>query len=225
VICALACATSPILQILPFAFSIRAEDRDGDGRPDIWRLYDDRGALVEVDIDTNRDGAADVKEHYHHGILTRRESDRDFNGQIDLVEDFSDGSRGDVRVLMDVDYDGAADQLVVFHNGRRVLVKEVAGGTAAAGRRVGRSAVVRRGRQGSTTLVALSNPFRDDTTVAGTTWSEPDSWVPVSTSRALPADAIQVLAPGRAPSRQITARLSLLRSTIASRAPRGPPLS
>src|SRR5579864_6721132 len=67
---------------------VRTEDRNGDGRPDVWRTYDRRGRLTEVAFDTNFDGRSDVLEYYDQGALVRRETDRNFDGRVDLVESF-----------------------------------------------------------------------------------------------------------------------------------------
>src|ERR1700733_5200776 len=74
-VCAAVAAVSP-RSSLGF---LRTEDRDGDGRPDVWRTYDRQGRLSEVAIDTNFDGRSDVREFYERSFLVRRESDRDFN--------------------------------------------------------------------------------------------------------------------------------------------------
>jgi hypothetical protein len=102
---------------------VRTEDHNGDGRPDVWRAYDRHGQLSEVAFDTNFDGRSDVHEYYEHGALVRRESDRDFNDRVDLIEEFDPTTRERVRSVEDVDYDGTADLLVLFQGGRPVFHK------------------------------------------------------------------------------------------------------
>src|SRR5262245_39724858 len=135
---------------------IATEDVNQDGRPDVWRFYDDRGELTHASIDTNFDGRPDREEEYEAGALRRRESDRNFDGQIDLVEDF-DGVSGDrVREVFDVDFDGRADLLVFFHDGRPVR-SEWASQIASAARR---SSENRAGDSTSSRgLIPLENPF------------------------------------------------------------------
>src|SRR5580692_13067095 len=99
---------------------VRVEDRNGDGRPDVWRTYDRQGRLTEVALDTNFDGRSDVLEYYDQGALIRRETDRNFDGRIDLIESFDRITHERVRSLTDVDYDGRADLLVLFSHGRTV---------------------------------------------------------------------------------------------------------
>src|ERR1700757_1203811 len=87
-LCVLGCALTAALSLRPVARGIRTADRNGDGRPDLWRIYDSHGQLAEVDVDSNFDGSPDVHELYERGSLIRRESDRNFNGFTDLIEEF-----------------------------------------------------------------------------------------------------------------------------------------
>src|SRR4051812_42651533 len=95
-------------------------DRNRDGRPDIWRSYDPRGQVAEVAIDSNFDGRSDIREYYRGGALVRRETDRDFNDRVDLVQEFDPKTRELVRAVTDLDFDGVADLLELFHGGRTV---------------------------------------------------------------------------------------------------------
>jgi hypothetical protein len=81
----------------------------------------DHGDLVERHLDTNGDGRADVVEYYANGVLLRRDSDRDFNGVTDLVEDFDAQTQQRVRLIVDQDYDGTADLLLLFRDGQAVV--------------------------------------------------------------------------------------------------------
>jgi hypothetical protein len=99
---------------------ISTDDRNGDGRPDVWRMYDAAGHLVEVAVDSNFDGRSDVREIYTNGHLTRRESDRNYDDRVDLIEDFDATTDQRVRSTVDANYDGTADLLVLFADGRPV---------------------------------------------------------------------------------------------------------
>src|SRR5882757_7352939 len=104
--CAVACVVLVAMSLWSRAGSVRTEDQNGDGRPDVWRTYDRRGQLSEVAFDTNFDGRSDVREYYEGRGLVRRESDRDFNGRVDLVQEFEPTTHEPVRSLVDVDFDG-----------------------------------------------------------------------------------------------------------------------
>src|SRR5580765_2076236 len=128
-------ATSPIISICVVVCAaaaslswwargdVRAEDQNHDGRPDVWRAYDRQGRLASVALDTNFDGRSDVQEYYERGALVRRESDRNFNDRVDLVQEFDATTREALRSVVDVDFDGTADLLVVFQGGQPVFSK------------------------------------------------------------------------------------------------------
>jgi hypothetical protein len=99
---------------------ISTDDRNGDGRPDVWRTFDAAGHLVEVAVDSNFDGRSDVREIYADGNLVRRESDRNYDDRVDLIEDFDEITHEHVRSEVDADFDGSADLLVLFRDDRPV---------------------------------------------------------------------------------------------------------
>jgi hypothetical protein len=96
-------------------------DINRDGRPDVWQYYDSRGVLLRVNVDTNFDGRSDVQELYENGHLIRRESDRNFDDRVDLVEEFDAITGQHTRSVVDADFDGRADLIVLFSNGTPVF--------------------------------------------------------------------------------------------------------
>jgi hypothetical protein len=119
IVFALLCAAAASVSFGPASRAV-TEDRNGDGRPDVWRTYDRQGRLSEVAIDTNFDGRSDVHEYYDAGTLVSRESDRNFDDRVDLVQQFDYTTHDQLRAVEDVDYDGRADVLVLFQGGRPV---------------------------------------------------------------------------------------------------------
>jgi hypothetical protein len=117
---AFVCAAALTVSLWPSAEMVRTEDQNHDGRPDIWRFYDRHGQLTRVEFDTNFDGRSDRRDYYRDGTLTRSESDRNFDNRIDLIEEFDVSGRQHVRSIVDADFDGAADLLVLFQDGRPV---------------------------------------------------------------------------------------------------------
>src|SRR5262249_54375862 len=141
----------------PHAGSVVSEDLNHDGRPDVWRFYDADHHLTEVFRDTNLDGQLDVREYYEEGALVRRESDRDFNNQIDLVEDF-DAITGDRRrSVVDLDYDGKADLLVLFQGKNAVFVKAAPQAAFSRTRHAAHAPV-----RANDVLLPLDDPFSAD---------------------------------------------------------------
>jgi hypothetical protein len=140
--------------------STRTEDLNRDGRPDVWRAYGRDGRIARVAVDTNFDGRSDVEELYENGILVRRQTDRNFDDQIDLVQDFDPSTRQIVRSLTDVNADGVADLLVLFQNGTPVFSKWI---SAGARNRLPETLVARAAAQRSNQpLSALRDPFSGD---------------------------------------------------------------
>src|SRR5262249_23082435 len=140
------------------------EDRNHDGRPDVWRSYNANGQLVSVALDTNFDGRSDGNEFYDNGALVRRELDRDFNNQIDLVQEFDPATRQIVRSISDVDADGIADVLLLFQDGKPVYSKwaHAASGLFDSSETSAVDDVRQR------PLRALADPFTGDLAVKGT---------------------------------------------------------
>jgi len=185
-LCVVACATVAAVEVWPTARHLRTEDHNGDGRPDVWRRYDNRGQLTEIDVDSNFDGSPDIEEYYEQGILVRRESDRNFNGQADLVEEFDAEAQERTRSVVDTDYDGTADLLVLFRDGQPVFSERTRPGIAT-----GSSPGIDHGGAGH--LVRLMDPFESDTAVRAThTASNADGCVGLSSSGGLPRSRVAV---------------------------------
>jgi hypothetical protein len=162
---------------------IRTADRNHDGHADIWRTYDGRGQVTEIDLDTNFDGSQDVQEYYQRGVLVRRESDRNFNGQTDLVEEFDPTTQVRTRSVIDLDDDGAADVLVLFRDGRPVFSEQ----SCIKAADLQRHALPAVQPDAGDRLIRLLDPFADETSVSRTPLPISDvEWVGLSTSGGLP---------------------------------------
>ena len=148
VVCVVACATVAAVTLPPDARRVVVEDRNQDGLPDAWRHYDQSGRLTEVSLDSNFDGRSDIEEFYDaRGAILRRSSDRNFNGQMNLVEEFDPATHEHARSVVDIDYDGSADLLVLFRDGQRSskLARPCAG-RSPAGRKSRRAVPESRAR-------------------------------------------------------------------------------
>jgi hypothetical protein len=137
----------------------RTEDRNRDGRPDVWRSYARDGRVARIAVDTNFDGRSDVEEFYEDGALIRRESDRDFNDQIDLVQEFDRATQQIVRSVSDVNFDGVADLLVLFQDGRPVYSEWA---HAIRALPVHATDITATSRTASQPLTSLGDPFSGD---------------------------------------------------------------
>jgi hypothetical protein len=156
----LTCLTAGLFSIsLPYR-STSTEDLNRDGRPDLWRAYGRDGRIARITVDTNFDGRSDVEELYENGILVRRQTDRNFDDQIDLVQDFDPATRQIVRSLTDVNADGVADLLVLFQNGTPVFSKWM---STSAQDKLPETLVARApGQPSNEPPAALHDPFSGD---------------------------------------------------------------
>jgi hypothetical protein len=226
-LCVVTCAASASLSLWPRAGFFRTEDRNGDRRPDVWRIYNRQGQLSEVVLDTNFDGRADVFEYYEGGVLVRRQSDRDFNDQVDLVEEFDPTTRGRVRSVEDVDYDGTADLLVLFQGGRPVFSEWAPEGTPApasdARSRTSRTAP----RTADDPLTPFEDLFRTDLALRAVRGAAaPNDWVALLPSGVLPVSDRTI---GNCPASSSAFEPSGGREPSSAildvHSPRGPPVS
>ncbi len=221
-LCVVACATVAAVEVWPAARHVRTEDHNGDGRPDVWRRYDNRGQLTEIDVDTNFDGSPDIEEYYERGVLVRRESDRDFNGQADLVEEFDAETHGRTRSVVDVDYDGTADLLVLFRDGRPVFSKRTSL-PKRSGIATGSFGGIDQGS--GSHLARLIDPFESDTAVRAIhTASNVEGCVGLSSSGGLPRSPVTLSR--LSPSARLIARdvQPLALTLLPRRSPRAPPV-
>jgi len=218
-LCVVSVATIAAVEIWPSRRNVQTTDQNGDGRPDVWRHFNAHGQVTQVDVDSNFDGKPDIEEYYEHGVLVRRESDRNFNGQADLVEEFDVATHGQTRSIIDVDFDGSADLLVLFHDGRPVFTKR-ASTNHAAGR-----LYQTVHREDGARLASMADPFQSETALRSIRATPGDEdWVGLSSSGGLPKTSFTLL--GRfEPSERIVADSATPPSLLLRlpRSPRAPP--
>jgi hypothetical protein len=207
------------------AAHILSGDQNGDGRPDIWRTYDSQGRLAEVAVDTNFDGRADVNEYYERGALIRRESDRDFNDRVDLVQEFDRTTQEQVRSVEDVDFDGTADLLILFRDGQPVFSKTATPIARALAAGVSGLKTATRRRTPSDHLVPLEDPFSTELSVRAVhLLADADYSVGLSTSGGLPASRHDAVSPLPSSSPIPDSRRSHPAAVaLVCYSPRGPP--
>lgn len=220
-ICAVVCAAVAGASVYVLPNYVRAADRSGDSRLDVWRLFSYRGEQTEVDIDSNFDGRPDIQEYYQHGALVRREVDRNFDDQIDLVEEFDEATQQHVRSVVDVDYDGTADLLVLFRDGVPVYSKY-----SEAPNRVTAAGFSQRVPTRHRGLLALTDPFAAEASVrmAHRAVSVRDSAI-VLTAGGLPPPPVVPIAPPIVTAVADSGIQQAALPHLVSASPRAPPLS
>jgi hypothetical protein len=219
----LVCVAAAV-SLWPLGPDVRTDDKNRDGRPDVWRMYDRQGQLATMAVDTNFDGRSDVQEYYQRGALVRRESDRDFNDRVDLVQEFDAITRQTVRSVSDVDFDGVADLLVLFQGGRAVYSEWAHGSRPVV---LGGHAPKASQRGEAHRLVPLEDPFRAELVVSavrpGTDFGD---YLGLAASSGLPESCRRVASPFASSSDVSDARaLNPFFAALVQYSPRGPPVS
>jgi len=191
--------------------SLRTEDRNHDGRPDVWRWYDADGRLVRLELDTNFDGRPDAREAYRDDRPIRVEIDTNLDNRIDRVVEFDPQTHDVIREEIDTNLNGTADVLLLYEHGRPVFVEHVVDDVAAAE------------PEEPDALLAFNDPFLNDLAVRST-FTRLDPVIAVLASAGAPQQLVRISAPrtGRSIAR---CSLSPVR-TIHRRSilVRGPPL-
>lgn len=109
---------------------VESVDLNLDGRPNIlnyWRdIGNDRRRLVRKKTDLNLNGTFDIVSHFDEsGALVLEEMDTDFDGRIDWIDHYKDGQRTMSEV--DTSFDGRTDTFVYFEpdgSGTNVLTRK-----------------------------------------------------------------------------------------------------
>jgi hypothetical protein len=225
-VCAVVCAAITAMSLWSLSGHVRTADRNGDGRLDIWHIYDSHGRPLRVVIDSNFDGRADVHEYFERGAFVRREADRDFNDRIDLVQEFDPTTREHARSLIDVDFDGSADLFVLFRGGQPVLSKWVHLDTPVSLRTDSALHHSVSPRTARSQLAPLTNPFAGDLAVRGVRVTEGcEHCVGLSSSGGLPTSRTVVPSPLVVSSNASESHSDLSTAAVLQYSPRGPPLS
>ncbi len=83
----------------------------------VWAAY--HGPDTSEGLDHNGDGKVDEKLFYDGGRLTRVETDRDFDGRVDLNFEY-DGHGSPTEIRSDDDFDGNLESVTHLRNGQPV---------------------------------------------------------------------------------------------------------
>jgi antitoxin component YwqK of YwqJK toxin-antitoxin module len=107
----------------PDGVADRVEDRNGDGRPDLWQ-YRSNGALVRELFDENGDGRVDHTIRYDAatGKKILEEEDTNGDGRIDSWTEFRDGQVA--RRRQDTSGDGEPDTWTLYQDGQLARIEE-----------------------------------------------------------------------------------------------------
>lgn len=107
-------------------------DLNGDGRPDLFRIYLLKGPrdqpekrtriLARQDLDLNFDDSIDVRRTFNEeGVVVREDMDLDFDGKFDAVDHYSNG----VLFRRDMAFNfEAKPSIVKYYNNNQLVRKE-----------------------------------------------------------------------------------------------------
>ena len=95
-------------------------DLNNDGVIEIINYYKQTGSdsrlLMRKELDLNNDGRVDMRSNFNEaGQLTMEEMDGDFDGKVDVVDEYRDGRRTITQV--DTNFDGTFDMRKSYENG------------------------------------------------------------------------------------------------------------
>jgi hypothetical protein len=102
------------------ATEITKEDKNKDGRPDLWLYYENKRP-VKIESDRNYDNKLDLWITYGQNGQKRTEIDLNFDGRPDMFSYYTYGQR--TRLEIDTNYDGKLDQISTYANDRAVKIE------------------------------------------------------------------------------------------------------
>jgi hypothetical protein len=102
-----------------------AIDTNGDGKPDVVKTFRDN-EVVQVESDRDYNGAVDLVQEYSHGALVREVHDDNFDGRPEIVKSFRpDGTLAIIE--RDPQERGAIDVVEYYNRDGRMTHREVRG--------------------------------------------------------------------------------------------------
>jgi antitoxin component YwqK of YwqJK toxin-antitoxin module len=95
---------------------VKMMDLNRDTKIDVWRFFDDNGAVIKEELDLDFDGKIDATDHYLNGIVRRREVDFQFDEETDIWKHFDE--KGALMLIeADQSGDGKIDYWEHYTNG------------------------------------------------------------------------------------------------------------
>jgi hypothetical protein len=110
---------------LCFAENVTTEDKNKDGKPDVWTYYDSNKRPIKIESDRNYDGKVDLWITYGEKGQRQTDIDLNFDGRPDRHSYYLYGQR--VKMEIDIDYDGKLDQVSEYSNTGRLIKLQKAG--------------------------------------------------------------------------------------------------
>jgi hypothetical protein len=112
--------TAKVSQVKPKEIKV---DRNYDGVVDRIEIYDDKGAIIRVESDTNADGKIDEWVYYEGGAPVKGEKDLNGDGNPDTTLIY-DVKGIIIRSEADANGDGKIDEWVYYEAGKPVKAEK-----------------------------------------------------------------------------------------------------
>jgi len=95
---------------------IKMMDLNLDGKYDVYRFYDEAGAVAKEELDLDFDGKIETTDYYRGGIVMQKEIDSQFDEKTDLWKYFDEKGML-IRLDEDQDGDGTVDYWEFYAGG------------------------------------------------------------------------------------------------------------
>lgn len=95
--------------------SVKMMDLNRDTKIDVWRFFDEKGAVTKEELDLDFDGKIDAVDYYLSGIVRRREVDFQFDEKTDVWKYFDEKGKL-MRFEADQTGDGKPDYWEHYKN-------------------------------------------------------------------------------------------------------------
>ena len=82
---------------------VKMMDLNRDTKIDVWRYFDETGAVSKEEIDLDFDGKIDVADYYVNGIVRKKELDFQFDEKTDTWKNYDEKG---MLILIEVDQSG-----------------------------------------------------------------------------------------------------------------------
>jgi len=121
IIAAVIIITSALGFSLCLAGETKTEDKNKDGKPDLWIFYDDNNRPLKIENDRNFDDKLDLWIIYGEKGARVTQIDLNFDGRPDMYSYYRYGQR--IKLEIDTDYDGKLDQINEYSDDRLVKMQ------------------------------------------------------------------------------------------------------
>ncbi|HNW81668.1 MAG TPA: hypothetical protein PKG52_02140 [bacterium] len=133
---------------------VKMMDLNRDTKIDVWRYFDETGAVSKEEIDLDFDGKIDVTDYYVNGIVRKKELDFQFDEKTDTWKTYDEKG---ILVLIEVDQsgDGTPDYWEFYSNGVLERIEKDTDGD-------GKADIFKRSQdKGFTKILSTTEKFED----------------------------------------------------------------